>query len=111
MKRRSLSVTALRALALASAGLAAATGCLNPRPEELPSDTIATEPDGEQPGAGAGTPNAPAPEGPNFSPSEPSSVPDEADEDDGADGAAPDGGLLDAEAADAGAARGGSEPP
>ena len=45
MKRRALSVAALRRLALASAGLVATSGCLNPRPEELPSNTIAIEPD------------------------------------------------------------------
>jgi hypothetical protein len=109
MKRGPLPRTA-RALArwgalVAAGGLAASSvvsGCLNPRPEELPS-AIALEPSvDEAPGAGAGSPVEPRPVAPEgIPPGDPVSFPDE---DDGA--GVPDGGPLDA-GADAGAS---SEP-
>ena len=106
MKRGPLPSTA-RALArwgalVAAGGLAASSvvsGCLNPRPEELPS-TIALEPSVDE-GPGAGSPVEPRPVPGGVPPGDPVSFPDE---DDGA--GVPDGGPLDA-GADAGAS---SEP-
>ncbi len=95
---------------LASGGLIVVSGCLNPRPEELPSNTtIDIEPGVEEPlppesgspiDPNAGSPDSASP------PRDPAIFPDEED-----GGEVSDGGLFDAAAADAGAPVGPTEDP
>jgi hypothetical protein len=102
--KRKLFRTARAVALVAGAGLVSAGGCLNPRPEELPSSL---EVDGDGAGSGfgsggsAGSPLPPAPGDMGLTPS-PNGPSPSIDEEDG--GPELDAGLPDAESAeDAGA--------
>jgi hypothetical protein len=98
MKREGFSSAAWAVALVAAAGLGLAIGCLNPRPEELPSSVQVGDSDGAGNGGSAGASPPPGSvDGLTPSPNEPSSV--------GEDGGRElDGGRVDAESPiDAGA--------